>query len=118
MRQVFGRLSTLKQSQAVNLKLGGRCKATMQHIFCLLPSSKRKQAVYACMFLSHAAKGLYCFCAHSLVCIAPGQDVNPVPWLLQALKELALDYENDNANVAVPIMYDDETAYLCDQGGK
>lgn len=50
--------------------------------------------------------------------IAPGQDVIPVPWLLQALKELALDYENDNANVAVPIMYDDETAYLCDQGSK
>lgn len=36
--------------------------------------------------------------------------------LLQALKELALDYENNNANVPVPIMYDDETAYLCDQG--
>ena len=38
--------------------------------------------------------------------------------LLQALQELALDYENDKADVAVPIMYDDETAYLCDQGGK
>ncbi|KAA6417220.1 MAG: DNA replication licensing factor MCM3 protein 1-like [Trebouxia sp. A1-2] len=34
----------------------------------------------------------------------------------QALTELALDYENDKANVPVPIMYDDETAYLCDQG--
>ncbi len=37
-------------------------------------------------------------------------------WMLQALTELALDYENDKANVPVPIMYDDETAYLCDQG--
>ena len=37
-------------------------------------------------------------------------------WMLQALAELALDYENDKANVPVPIMYDDETAYLCDQG--
>ena len=37
---------------------------------------------------------------------------------LQALQELALDYENDKADVAVPIMYDDEIAYLCDQGGK
>ena len=37
-------------------------------------------------------------------------------WVLQALTELALDYENDKANVPVPIMYDDETAYLCDQG--
>ena len=35
---------------------------------------------------------------------------------VQALTELALDYENDKANVPVPIMYDDETAYLCDQG--
>lgn len=35
--------------------------------------------------------------------------------MLQALTELALDYENDKANVPVSIMYDDETAYLCDQ---
>lgn len=41
-----------------------------------------------------------------------------MPGLLQALQELALEYENDKADVAVPIMYDDETAYLCDQGGK
>ena len=33
----------------------------------------------------------------------------------QALTELALDYENDKANVSVSIMYDDKTAYLCDQ---
>ena len=36
--------------------------------------------------------------------------------MLQALKELAHDYEDDKGNVPVPIMYDDETAYLCDQG--
>lgn len=41
--------------------------------------------------------------------------VNMAP-VVQALKELALDYENDKANVPVPIMYDDNTAYLCDQG--
>ncbi len=35
--------------------------------------------------------------------------------MLQALTELALDYENDEANVPVSIMYNDETAYLCDQ---
>ena len=34
-------------------------------------------------------------------------------WMLQALTELALDYENDRANVPVHIMYDDKKAYLC-----
>lgn len=49
--------------------------------------------------------------------ISPGA-VTIVPGMMQALQELALDYENDKADVAVPIMYDDETAYLCDQGGQ
>lgn len=44
--------------------------------------------------------------------------VTMISAFLQALTELALDYENDKADVPVPIMYDDETAYLCDQGGK
>ena len=44
--------------------------------------------------------------------------VTRLPGCLQALTELALDYENDNPDVPVPIMYDDETAYLCDQGSK
>ena len=47
-----------------------------------------------------------------------GRMVTRLPGCLQALTELALDYENDNPDVPVPIMYDDETAYLCDQGSK
>lgn len=47
-----------------------------------------------------------------------GRVVTVMSGFLQALTELALDYENDKADVPVPIMYDDETAYLCDQGGK
>ncbi len=36
--------------------------------------------------------------------------------MLQALRELALEYEDDKPNVPVTIMYDDKTAYLCDPG--
>ena len=38
--------------------------------------------------------------------------------MMQTLKELQQEYENNPENVLVPIMYDEGTAYACDVGGQ